>query len=607
MSVYRGLIGCVLLMAGGASPALAAPSGAAARPSSIADCRDLRIDPPRVADGPVVSLRLDGGNLTVEDAFAVLTAPRLRVRLDPEAVRTMRRYREDAVALVTRQDPPPPRVYGWNQALGPLKDRSIGVEESAEFQRRILASHGVATEPVLDGAITRLALVIRANQMARGHMGVRPELPRKLLELVNKGVTPVLPQVGSLGSGDLQPMAVAGLVATGGAGACAGLSRPGQATLVAPAGEILREAGIAPLELEMGEALPIVSGSTVVAAGHVAALRRAEAQADHAEGAFALFMEATRAEAGSLDPRTHAERGIPEEERVAARLRALVRGSAFMTGRTRVRFNPDDTDRIQDAVSVRAAPHILASLRQNLAHSRQVLRQEMNASTSNPLLFRDGDGQVEFVMGGNWDGAVMGHNLDALNAGLADVGVLSQELSARLLSSRWSYGLPANLAGGPVGLNSGMVQLQTVATALIPEMQVRAFPSGTLSRPAKDGQEDHNSMAMASLRNLLANQERLDTVLAVLYMMSAQGVDLVVRGIDDGAPPPRLGDGTGRLQAVIRSRIAELENDRNLTGDLQEMIVLVNGRGDDRLRQAVRGTPTTPNPALTQTTATPAR
>lgn len=584
----RGLIatGCVLLMAGaGGAVAVAAP---VAERRSIADCRDLRIDPP-VLTGPEVSLELNGENLTAEEATKVLTASRLRVRLAPAAVRTMRRYREGAVGLITRRTPPPPRVYGWNQALGPLKDKPVGPEESREFQKRILASHGVATEPVLPGRIARLALVIRANQMARGHMGVRPEVPAKLLELVNKGVTPVMPQVGPLGVGDLQPMAVAGLVATGGGGACAGLARPGLRARVGTAAEILREAGIAPLTLEMGEALPVLSGSTVVAASYVEALHRAEAQADHAEGALALFMEALRAEAGSLDARTHAERRIPEEQRVAARLRNLVAGSEFMTDRTRVRFNPEDVHRIQDAISVRAAPHILASLRRNLSQGRTILRREINASTSNPLVFRGRAGGVEFVMGGNWDAGVMGHALDSLNAGLTDVGVLSQELSARLLSSRWSYGLPANLAGGKVGLNSGMVQLQTVATALVPEMQVRSFPSGTLSRPAKDGQEDHNGMAMASVRNLRENQDRLDTVLAIQYMMSAQGVDLVRRGIRDGGAPPRLGAGTGRVQAVIRGRIAELENDRNLTGDLHEMTRLVNGSGGDRLLRVVRG------------------
>ncbi|TYB46263.1 aromatic amino acid lyase [Actinomadura chibensis] len=426
------------LVAGGTALLVAAASpvpGVPAQRRTIADCANVSVDPPRVPDGPVVPLRLDGNSLTVEQAFRVLTAPRLRVSLAAAATRTMSGYRRDAVALVTRRSPPPPRVYGWNQALGPLKDRPITPAESKEFQKRVLASHGVATEPVLPGRIARLALVIRANQMARGHMGVRPELPGKFLELVNKGVTPVLPQVGSLGSGDLQPMAVAGQVATG-TGGCASWVRPGGPTRVGRAADILRAAGIAPAELEMGEALPIMSGSTVVAASAVAALHRARAQADHAEGAFALFMEALRAEAGSLDPRTHDERRIPEERAVAARLRRLVRGSEFMTDRTRVRFNPEDSHRVQDAVSVRAAPHILASLRRNMDHVGKVLAPEMNASTSNPLVFREAGGGVEFVMGGNWDGAVLGHSLDALNAGLVDAGVLSQELSARLLSSR---------------------------------------------------------------------------------------------------------------------------------------------------------------------------
>jgi histidine ammonia-lyase len=574
-------VGCLLpVLAGGDSVAVV-------ERRSIADCKDLRIDPAVLA-GPEVSLELDGEDLTVGEAMRVLAAGRLNVRLAPEAERTMRRYRRDAVALVARKTPPPPRVYGWNQALGPLKDKPISVAESREFQRKILASHGVATEPVVAGPIARLALVIRANQMARGHLGVRPRLPAKLLELVNNGVTPVLPQVGPLGSGDLQPMAVAGLVATGGKGACASLTRPGQPTRVGTAAEILRAAHVTPLALEMGEALPIFSGSTVVAASYVEALRRAETQADHAEGALALFLEALRAEAGALDARTHAERRIPEQRQVAARLRALVRGSEFMTDRTRVRFNPDDTHRIQDAVSVRAAPHLLAALRRNLKDARRILRPEMNASTSNPLIFRNRAGDVEFVMGGNWDSSVLGHALDSLNAVLVDVGVLSQEFSARLLSSRWSYGLPANLVGGRVGLNSGMVQLQTIATALVPEMQARALPSSALSRPAKDGQEDHNGMAMASVRNLRENQDRLDKILAIQYLMSAQGVDLVRGGIRDSGAPPRLGARTAQIHAAIRDRVAQLKEDRNLTGDLAEMTRMVAG-GDSRLRQAVAG------------------
>jgi len=282
-------------------------------------------------------------------------------------------------------------------------------------------------------------------------------------------------------------------------------------------------------------------------------------------------MEAIRAEASALDERTHGERRIPEEAKVAERLRRLIAGSHWMTEEGRIRYGQDHP-RIQDAVSLRAAPHIMGAFQAELAEAGINLEREANASVSSPLLFRRKDGRYEFVMGGNWDGAVMGHDIDTLNAQVANLGVLSQELSARLLSSTWSYGLEANLVGGKVGLNSGMVQVQTVAAALVPEMQVRAVPAGVLSRPAKFGQEDHNTMAMAGLRNLNENLDRLETVLAVQLLMSAQGVDLARRKMGD-LP---LGTGTARLHASIRRHIEPLGEDRYMRPDLEEMISLVH-------------------------------
>ncbi|MGW4802129.1 aromatic amino acid lyase, partial [Nonomuraea sp. NPDC004297] len=312
------------------------------------------------------------------------------------------------------------------------------------------------------------------------------------------------------------------------------------------------------------------------AATLIHAVHRASVLADQAEGAFALFMEATRAERGSLDARTHEERRIPEENAVATRLREMVAGSRWMTEEGRRRLDPANYEpRVQDAVSVRAAPHIFAGLRQTLNNTRQALAREANASTSNPLVFqRDRGTGYEFVMGGNWDGSIMGHLADTLNAEIADVGVLSQELSGRLLSSRWSYGLPANLAGGQPGLNSGMVQVQTVAAALVPEMQVRAHPAGTLSRPVKDGQEDHNTMAMASVRDLHENLDRLETVLAVQYLMAAQGIDLIA-GRMTGLP---LGVVTEELRTELRRYIPPLGDDRYMTPELERAIWLVHNR-----------------------------
>lgn len=513
-------------------------------------------------DGRAVQVVLDGSSLDWQDMVDVLTADTVTVRLDGATRQGMTRSRAGALEALRGGQ----RVYGWNQALGPLKDKPLSDADQLEFQRRILRSHAAGVGPALSDHVARLALVLRANAMARGAMGVRPELVERILAVVNAGVTPRMPEIGSLGTGDLQPMAAAGLTITGEPAPARFGGREG------PAPRILRAAKLAPtFALQSGEALPLISGGSVLAARYVDAVVRAERDADAFDAAFTLFLEATRAEQGAFDPRTHADRGIPAEVAANDRIRALVCQSQWMTDEGRAQAG-EDHPRIQDSVSVRATPHILGALRQTIADAHGHLEREANSSTSNPLVFpKDGGDGYEFVMGGNWDAALMGHEIDTLNAQVTDLAVLSQELSGRLLAEKWSYGLPANLAGGEVGLNSGMVQAQTVAAALIPEMQVRAVPAGTLSRPVKFGQEDHNTMAMASVRNLHDNLDRMETVLGVHVLMSAQGVDLI-RPKMSGL---HMGSGTTKLHAAVRRHVEPLHDDRYMTPDVETAVALV--------------------------------
>jgi histidine ammonia-lyase len=542
----------------------AVPSAAAAPvpPAPRAQVLSAGVAAPRPA--PTHQVVLDGDSLSMEDMLRIVRGEPVTLRLDRGAARRMQGARDGALQALAAGE----RVYGWNQALGPLKDKPLEPDQQEEFQRRILRSHAAGTGPAVSDGEARLALVLRANAMARATMGVRPALVERMLSLVNAGVTPVIPQVGSLGTGDLQPMAAAGLVITGEQAPARHQGR------TAPAYATLKRAGLEPsFPLQAGEALPLISGSGLLTARYVHAIDRATSLESQFEGAFALFMEATRAEQGSLDARTHDERRIPEQQALAARLRALLAGSQWMTDEGRKRLG-EDHPRVQDAVSVRAAPHIAATLGQTLREARVIVEREANASTSNPLVFPKTDGGYEFVMGGNWDGAQIGHAVDTLNAQATDVAVLAHELSARLLSNKWSYGLPANLAHPPVGLNSGMVQAQTTAAALIPEMQTRAAPSGVLSRPEKDGQEDHNTMAMASVRNLHDNLDRFETVLAVLLMMDAQGIDLIGKEMHGLS----LGTGTAALHHRIRQTVAPLKDDRWMTPDVEKMTELVRSR-----------------------------
>lgn len=517
--------------------------------------------------GHPVDLVLTGHDLTVKEAFEILHASSVHVTLAPSAVTAMTRSREGALRALGGGA----RVYGWNQALGPLKDHPLTTAEQLKFQKNVLLSHAAGVGPALPAPVARLALVLKANQMAGALMGVRPQVPERLLELVNAAVTPVMPEIGSLGTGDLQPQAAAGLVAFGGPADATYHGRTG------PASRILPMAGIRdPFEFQQGEALPMISGSTVVTAMFLADLQRAAALTDLSEGAFALFMEATRAEASSLDLRTHAARGIPAEMTVVRQLRAIVRGSQWMTDRGRAQLDrangKEPHPRVQDAVSVRAAPHLIATVRQDLTQDYLIAQREANSAASNPLVFPDANGTgYRFVMGGNWDGTMLGHAADTLNADMVLLGLLSQALSARLLSPTLSYGLPANLAGGEVGLNSGMVQVQSVAVALIPQMQIDAAPAAVLNVPAKDGQEDLNSMAMTSVRNLTGNTGRLGILLAIQYMMDAQGISLIQQKMTG----LRLGGGSQVLQHTIRAQLPELVDDRWMMPDEQEAIRLV--------------------------------
>ncbi|MGW0737693.1 aromatic amino acid lyase, partial [Streptomyces sp. NPDC002851] len=358
-----------------------ATAAASARTLDSADDR-TRDSPAAATAGDhksrALSVTLDGDSLDWPTLTRVLHANSVKIELADRSRKEMARTRRGALETVGDGQ----RVYGWNQALGPLKDKPLTAAEQREFQRRVLRSHAAGVGDPLPPRIARLALVLRANSMARGAMGVRPELVDRMLALVNAGVIPQMPEIGSLGTGDLQPMAAAGLSMTGEDNKVTYRGKTASARVA------LRAAGLRErFTLESGEALPLVSGSSVLTARYIDAIDRAERQVATFQGAFALFLEATRAEQGAFDARTHDERGIPEEVDAARQIRALVCGTGWMTDKGR-KQSGEAEPRIQDSTSVRATPHIIGALLQTLGKARRTVVREANASTSNPLLFR---------------------------------------------------------------------------------------------------------------------------------------------------------------------------------------------------------------------------
>jgi histidine ammonia-lyase len=257
-------------------------------------------------------------------------------------------------------------------------------------------------------------------------------------------------------------------------------------------------------------------------------------------------------------------------------MRCLLAGSRWTTDEGR-RSLGELVPRLQDAVSLRSSPHIHGALREIVAFATTALDREVNASTLNPLLFRrpDDSGTFDVVMGGNYDGSYLAHLLDYLNIAITDCAGLSTSRSARLISPRASYGLPANLVGSKPGLNSGLVQVQSLQISIQGQMRQQAGPASINSRSAKDMQEDHNSMGNSALYDLLLNIERFDTILAVEFLLAAQAIDLIRPRMRD-LP---LGRGTRAIHDLIRAHVDPPGDDRFFRDDVLQVIALVQNLG----------------------------
>jgi len=513
---------------------------------------------------PEFTLTLDGESLTLGDLHAFLAAERWRIDVAPHALARVR----TTSALVHQWLAAGKPVYGLTRGLGPLKDHVLSPEEALAFQSRILESHATSIgEPFCD-AIARLALLLRANVASQGRFGVRPELIQRLLDVLNAGVVPLMPWQGPLGNGDVQPMAALGLAVTGNPH-----GRARYADTAGPAPEVLAAAGLEPVfELRAQEALAIISGSTVMAAGTVYAVHRVGRLLAILDAAFALTLEAMRAEIAALDPRIHASRRIPGQVESARIVRHLLRGSGWTTPEGRARLG-ESRARVQDAVSLRSTPHVHGSLREFHSFVSAAMERELNASTMNPLIFggEGEDGPAEALMGGNYDGSHMAHLLDSLNFAVTDAAGIAQTRSSRMTAPGTSYGLPPNLVGGAAGLNTGMLEVRALQVWISGQMRQQAASASVHALTTPDLQEDYIIMGGSSLHALQCNLDMLEQVVAIELLLAAQAIDL----IRDRMAPLALGRGTGAVHACIRRHVAPMDEDRFQRDDVDALTALV--------------------------------
>lgn len=489
-----------------------------------------------------MTLLLNGETLTIEDVLAVAYggAGVPRVEIAPEAAINIDR----AAAAVQQMLDEGRVIYGITTGFGAFKDRVIPRDQVELLQRNILVSHAVGLGDPLDTATVRALMLIRANTLARGHSGIRRSTLQTVLDMLNAGVHPVIPEKGSLGaSGDLAPLSHMALPLIG-----EGLAE--YRGVIMSGADAMKAAGLPTVTLAAKEGLALTNGTTLMTALGVLLTARAERISRTADLAGCMSLEALHGTLLAYDARIHALRPFPRQQECAAHLRDLLDGSTF----TRDKHSLN----VQDAYTLRCIPQVHGAARDAIAYARWVFEIELNAVTDNPLIFIDESGAVDVISGGNFHGEPLAIALDYLAIAIAELGNISERRIMRLIDEASNtHTLPAFLTNEG-GLNSGFMILQYTAAALATENKVLAHPASVDTIPTSANVEDHVSMGVTAglkLRQIILNVEQ---ILGVELMSAAQGIDFrrEVLGAD-----AHMGKGTAPAYTRIRQRVPFIERD----------------------------------------------
>jgi histidine ammonia-lyase len=470
------------------------------------------------------------------------------VELGEEALAAMAASRAHIEALAASDHP----AYGISTGFGALATTHIPVERRADLQRSLVRSHAAGSGQPVEREVVRAMQTLRLRTLATGRTGARPTTAQAMADLLNAGITPVVPEFGSLGcSGDLAPLAACALALMGEGEVT---DRSGAAV---PAATALAAAGLAPITLAEKEGLALLNGTEGMLGMLVLACADLAGLITAADLAAAMSVEALLGTDRAFAADLLELRPQPGQARSAANLRALLAGSPIVASHA----GPEDT-RVQDAYSLRCAPQVAGACRDTLDHAEHVAAAELAAAIDNPVVLADG--RVE--SNGNFHGAPVGYVLDFLAIAIADLASISERRTDRLLDRARSHGLPAFLAAEP-GVDSGHMIAQYTQAAMVSECKRLASPASVDSIPTSAMQEDHVSMGWSAARKLRRSVELLRRVLAIEVLTAARGLDL--RAPLDSAP----------AIAAVRRRLREAVPgpgpDRHLAPEIEATVALL--------------------------------
>ncbi len=506
-------------------------------------------------------IELTGHNLTIEQLVAIACDDAPVAPLSDDVRVRMQAAHQWVIDAIEGQGR---IIYGVNTGFGSLANRQISASEARQLSRNLVVLCVVGVGEPLPREVVRAMMAIRANMLARGNSGVRPLIAQTLIDMLNAGVTPLVPEKGSLGaSGDLAPLAHIAVVLSqdgddphgySGKAWCGGELLDGA--------EAMRRAGIERPVLLAKEGLALSNGIDFMAACGALAVHDAENLLAHAQIAAALSIEALTGLSAAFEADIHAASNQPGQQRVAANLRALIAGS---------RLVDSDPDRVQDAYSLRCAPQVLGPALDAVAFIQQRFSAAINAATDNPLIFPTPDGSFRALSGGNFHGQGPALWLDLLGIAMAEVANIAERRTFRMVTPELSNGLPAMLAPNS-GLDGGLMMAQYTAAALVSDNKTLAHPDSVDSIPSSANQEDHVSMGANAARHTREILDNVRHVLAIELLTAAQAVDLRPDGVSRLSPAGALG------YKRIRAIAAFLHRDRETASDIEALAALIAKR-----------------------------
>jgi histidine ammonia-lyase len=463
--------------------------------------------------------------------------------------------RVDAAAQIVQQAAAgDAAVYGINTGFGKLASTRIPAEQTTQLQRNLILSHCCGVGEPLPGKIVRMVMLLKIISLGRGASGVRWQVIKRLEKFLQIGLSPMVPEKGSVGaSGDLAPLAHLTAVLLG-----EGYAMYKGKTM--PASEALKAAGLEPLELGPKEGLGMINGTQVSTALALAALFDSWSLGQTALVSGAMTTDALMDSTAPFRPEIHALRGLQGQIDAAATLRDLLAGSQIRES------HRSNDERVQDPYSIRCQPQVMGACMDLLRQIGSTLEIEANAVTDNPIVVIE-DGSI--LSGGNFHAEPVAFAADQCALAIAEIGSITERRIAITVDPAQSFGLPAFLSPDP-GLNSGFMIAEVTSAALMAENKHKAMPCSIDSTPTSANQEDHVSMACHAARRLEAMNQNLASIIAIELLTSVQGIEF--RAPIETSPPLL------KVMQVVRERVKRLENDRYLADDIARVKEMVMNR-----------------------------